>query len=101
LNCFRFRSDERIARGGASRRAKKKKKGSSTMRAKLTTAALSLAVIGSLAVSSTPSEAKLTCKNVGKRWQICGDAKPFKSFMLGAGIRFNQKQPGLTTGAPE
>ena len=72
------------------------------MRAKLiTTAALSLAVIGSLAVSSTSSEAKLTCKNVGKRWQICGDAKPFKSFMLGGGIRFNQKQPGFTAGTPE
>src|SRR5262245_41415333 len=101
LNCSWSCNDERIARGGAAV-AQTRKRRSSTMRPKLTTTtALSLIAIGLLAVSATPSDAKLTCKNVGKRWQICGDAKPFKSLMLGAGIRFNQKQPGLTTGTPE
>lgn len=66
------------------------------MNRKLFTAALALpaALVAALIVTSTSADAKLKCKNVGKRMQICGDAKPFKSFTVGVGIRFSKKQPG-------
>jgi len=51
----------------------------------------------SLSAGTTPSEA-LTCKNVGKRFQVCGDVKPFKSFTAGFGIRFNKSKPGFKSG---
>ena len=50
-----------------------------------------------LAAGTTSSEAKLTCKNVGKRWPVCGDAKPFTSFSVGFGVRFSKKKPGFTS----
>jgi hypothetical protein len=45
--------------------------------------------------STAPAQAKLKCKDVKGRWQICGDAKPFKSISIGVGIHFNKKKPGL------
>lgn len=42
--------------------------------------------------------AKLTCKKVSDRWQLCGDIKPFKKFVVGVGVRFFETDPigGLT-----
>jgi hypothetical protein len=38
--------------------------------------------------------AKLTCKNIPKsRWQLCGDIKPFKKFVVGVGVRFAKINP--------
>jgi hypothetical protein len=56
-----------------------------------------LAALGVLlaAASVAPAQAKLKCKDVKGRWQICGDAKPFKSFSIGVGVRFTEKRPGL------
>jgi hypothetical protein len=56
-----------------------------------------LAALGVLlaAASVAPAQAKLKCKDVKGRWQICGDAKPFKSFSIGVGIHFSEKKPGL------
>ena len=62
-----------------------------------------LAALGVLlaAASAAPAQAKLKCKDVKGRWQICGDAKPFKSFSIGVGIHFSEKKPGLAAnGAP-
>lgn len=41
--------------------------------------------------TSEPAEAKMTCKNVGKRWQVCGEVKPWTKFVAGVGIRFNKQ----------
>jgi hypothetical protein len=41
--------------------------------------------------ASTPADAKLHCKNVSARWQVCGDGKPFTKFVVGVGIRFNKQ----------
>ena len=43
----------------------------------LLAAACTIASAGVLSVgTSEPAEAKMTCKNVGKRWQVCGEVKP-------------------------
>ena len=59
------------------------------------TAATLTVVLAAPAAGTTSSEAKPTCKNVGKRWQVCGDAKPFTSFSVGVGLRFSKKKPWL------
>ena len=41
--------------------------------------------------TSEPAESKMTCKNVGKRWQVCGEVKPWTKFVAGVGIRFNKQ----------
>jgi len=57
---------------------------------------LALVALAVGAMTAAPAAAKLKCKNVKKtRWQVCGDAKPFKSFTVGVGIRFSKKKPGL------
>jgi hypothetical protein len=48
--------------------------------------------VSTLAIgASTPADAKLHCKDVSARWQVCGDAKPFTKFVVGVGIRFNKQ----------
>lgn len=41
--------------------------------------------------TSTPADAKLHCKNVSKRFQVCGDVKPWTRFVAGFGVRFNKQ----------
>jgi hypothetical protein len=58
----------------------------------LLAAACTIASAGVLSVgTSEPAEAKMTCKNVGKRWQVCGEVKPWTKFVAGVGIRFNKQ----------
>ena len=46
-------------------------------------------------LGSTQTTAGLTCKNVGRRWQVCGSASRSK-LVLGAGIRFFKPGPDGT-----
>ena len=39
----------------------------------------------------------MTCKNVGKRWQVCGEVKPWTKFVAGVGIRFNKQGQQIRT----
>ncbi len=52
-------------------------------------------------IATGPAEAKLKCKDVKGRWQVCGDAKPFKKFVIGVGIRFSKKPLGLSANPPQ
>lgn len=50
------------------------------------------AFAGSVSIATSElAEAKMTCKNVGKRWQVCGEVKPWTKFVAGVGIRFNKQ----------
>ena len=60
----------------------------------MTALAIATAAISTMAVQ--PADAKLKCKNVGKRFQVCGDAKPFKKLVVGVGIRFSKKKLGFS-----
>jgi hypothetical protein len=58
----------------------------------LLAAAFAIVGAGVLSVGiSEPAEAKMTCKNVGTRWQVCGEVKPWTKFVAGVGIRFNKQ----------
>jgi hypothetical protein len=58
----------------------------------LLAAACTIAGAGVLSVgTSEPAEAKMTCKNVSKRWQVCGEVKPWTKFVAGVGVRFNKQ----------
>ena len=65
-----------------------------TIKLALLSAAVAMIGVGVLSVSSsTPADAKLHCKNVSKRWQVCGDGKPFTKFVVGVGFRFSKQSP--------
>lgn len=68
-----------------------------------TMSALVIAATVASTLAVPPAAAKLKCKDVSKRFQVCGDAKPFKKLVVGVGIRFSKKKPGLSakTGAPK
>lgn len=64
----------------------------------LLAAACTIAGTGVLSVgTSEPAEAKMTCKNVGTRWQVCGEVKPWTKFVAGVGIRFNKQGQQIRT----
>ena len=64
----------------------------------LLAAACTIASAGVLSVGiSEPAEAKMTCKNVGTRWQVCGEVKPWTKFVAGVGIRFNKQGQQIRT----
>ena len=67
---------------------------------KLALLAAACAMIGAGTFSvgtSAPAEAKMSCKNVGKRWQVCGEVKPWTKFVAGVGIRFNKQGQQIRT----
>jgi hypothetical protein len=64
-----------------------------------TCAAFLAAIVAASVIAPPQAEAGLKCKNVSKRFQVCGDAKPFKKLVVGVGIRFSKKKPGLSAGS--
>lgn len=62
--------------------------------------AFAVAIIGAGVLSvgtSQTAEAKMSCANVKKRWQVCGEVKPWTRFVAGVGIRFNKQGQQIRT----
>lgn len=65
-----------------------------------------LAVLSSIAacatliavpITTTSADAKMSCVNVKKRFQVCGEVKPWTRFVAGVGVRFQKPKPTLAS----
>ena len=61
---------------------------------------LTVALAATIAAAFLPSgraEAKMSCGNVSKRFQVCGEVKPWTRFVVGVGVRSTKPKPTLAS----
>jgi len=57
--------------------------------------AIAVATAVAQPMAATPADAKMSCVNVKKRFQLCGEVKPWTRFVAGVGVRFQKPAPAL------